>query len=116
MVRRNPERSVVFAPSLSGTRAVYATLQQQGLLHRIQLVGCDQDTDLYEGIRRGEIAALIAQNAYQIGYQAAQMLVRFKQQGRAMQHIVIRPLLLERTNLDSEMTTHFLHPYSGFDR
>ena len=113
---REPTMQTIFTPSLSATRAVYATLQQQGLLRRIQVVGCDQDEDLYPPIRRGEIAGLVAQNAFQIGYQATEMLIRRRLHHSAMQHIVIAPLLLQKANLDEATTRQFLRPYSGFDR
>ena len=115
-LRREPAMLTIFTPSLSATRAVYATLQQQGLLHRIRLIGCDQDEDLYPAIRRGEIAGLVAQNAFQIGYRATEMLINYKQHDTAMQHITVPPLLLQKNNLDNVATQHFLRPYTGFDR
>ena len=115
-IRREPSMLIIFTASLSATRAVYATLQQQGLLHRIQVVGCDQDDDLYPPVRRGEIAGLVAQNAFQIGYQAVEMLVAVKQHRATMRHVTVRPLLVQQGNLDDAATRQFLRPYTGFDR
>ena len=114
-IRREPSMLAVFTPSLSATRAVYATLQQQGLLGRIQVVGCDQDEDMYPLLRRGEIAGLVAQNAFQIGYRATEMLIGHRR-GAAMQHLAIAPLLVRQDNLDEAATKQFLRPYTGFDR
>ena len=115
-LQREPAMLTIFTPSLSATRAVYSTLQQHGLLHRIQIVGCDQDEDLYPLLRRGEVAGLVAQNAFQIGYQATEMLVQHKVHGTGMRHVNVTPLLLDSSNIDSVATRRFLRPYTGFDR
>ncbi len=111
-----PAMLTIFTPSLSATRAAYATLQQQGLLHRIRLVGCDQGEDVYTPIRRGEIAGIVAQNAFQIGYEATQMLINYKLHKNVMQQLAVSPMLLQKDNVDDAATRHFLRPYSGYDR
>ncbi len=116
MLHDNTSPRLVFAASPSATRAAYATMQEAGLLGQVALIGSDQDPELFPALKNGEIQGLIAENAYQIGFKSAAMLIAASEAKTPLSHILLAPLLLTRSNIDSPETKTFLHPYSGFDR
>ena len=116
MLRRYPGVQAIFSPALAGTRSAYGTLQEAGALGRVQLVVCDQDAEEFEPLRRGEIAAVVAENVYAIGYQAARALIEHRITGAALPSSVVEPLLLTRENVMQPAIQHLLRPYSGYDR
>jgi ribose transport system substrate-binding protein len=73
------------------------------LLHRagdVHLVGCDQELDLMEGIREGQVDSIVAENSYLIGQRAEEAIAALRQ-GRPVQTTVLVPsLLITRDNID----------------
>lgn len=81
------------------------------LLHRagdVHLVGCDQELDLMEGIREGQVDTIIAENTYAIGQRAAEAIAALRH-GRPVQGtVLIPPILITRDNIDVRATQEIL--------
>lgn len=73
------------------------------LMHRagaVHLVGCDQELDLMEGIRQGEVDSIIAENSFAIGQDAEEAIAAIRH-GRGVQSTILVPsLLITRDNID----------------
>lgn len=115
-LRRIAEVDAIFALSATATREVLAQLQQTGAAKRPVLVGCDQDSALYDELRAGRMDGLIAQDTYRMGYLATGEILDALRSHRTPESKVLAPKLITRTNLDSPEARQILKPYEGFDR
>ena len=116
MLLQHPGIRAIFSPALAGTRSAYGTLQEAGALGRVPLVVCDQDAEEFAPLYRGEIAAVIAQNVFAIGYEATRTLIDHITTGATLRSSVVEPLVLTRENVNQPATQHLLRPYTGYDR
>ena len=56
------------------TRGVHSVLKARSLQRVVTLVGCEQDSDLIGYLGDGEIAALVAENTYRMGFEAVGLI------------------------------------------
>lgn len=73
------------------------------LLHRtadVHLVGCDQEVDLMEGIREGQVDSIIAENSYMIGQRAEEAIVAARHAAPLESTVVVPSILITRDNID----------------
>ncbi len=70
------EADAVFCPNESTTFGMLLALRQGGLIGKVKLIGFDTSPPLVEGLRKGEISALVAQNPRKMGYEAVSALVK----------------------------------------
>jgi ribose transport system substrate-binding protein len=69
------EADGVFCPNESTTFGMLLALRQSRLAGRIRFVGFDTAPHLVEGLRNGEIHALVAQDPFRIGYDGVRMMM-----------------------------------------
>jgi len=81
------EADGIFCPNESSTFGMLLALKQNNLAGSKKLVGFDTSPALVEGLKRGEIQALVAQNPKKMGREAVQALVA-KMKGESV-HAVI---------------------------
>ena len=97
----HPGLNAVLSFTAISTRGGHAALKSRRLQNKVTLVGCEQDTDLIGYVNNGEIAGVVAENTYRMGYEAVR-LISSSLEGRPMPaRLVIPPLLLTRSNIDS---------------
>jgi len=65
----------VFASNESTAFGMLLALRQSGLAGKVKFVGFDTSPPLIEGLKKGEIQALIAQNPRKMGYEGVKTLV-----------------------------------------
>ena len=65
----------MFCPNEGTTFGALLALRQAGLAGKIKLVGFDTAPSLIEGVKKGEINALVSQHPKQMAYEAVKMLV-----------------------------------------
>jgi ribose transport system substrate-binding protein len=65
----------IFCPNESATFGMLLALKQNNLAGKIKLVGFDTSPPLIEGLKKGEIQALVAQNPKKMGYLGVKALV-----------------------------------------
>ena len=98
----HPALQAVLGLTASSTRGAHAALRSWSSAGSITLVGCDQDVDLLGYIANGEIAAIVAENTYKMGFEAVGLVMR-SLAGEPMPAIsVIPPLLITKRNLTSQ--------------
>jgi ribose transport system substrate-binding protein len=89
----------IFALSSAASDGAFAALQSHGLTSRIKLIGFEQSAELANLVRLGFIDSLIAENTYEMGYRAIQLLAQ--PPASSPQEIKLKPTLLTRANIDS---------------
>ena len=67
----------IFSPNESTTFGTLRALQQAGLAGKVVFVGFDSSPKLVQGLRDGEINALILQNPVKIGYLGVKQMVSY---------------------------------------
>jgi ribose transport system substrate-binding protein len=73
------------------------------LLHRtgaVPLVGCDQELDLMEGIREGQVDSVIAENSFMIGERAEESIAALLHGRPTSTTVLVPALLITRDNID----------------
>ncbi len=97
----HPDLKAILSFTAVSTRGVHAALKGRSQLQAIRLVGCEQDTDLIGYVRTGEIAAILAENTYRMGYEAVGLIAE-SLAGRSLPaRSVVPPLVIDKQNLDS---------------
>jgi len=103
----NPGLSAVLSFTAVATRGVYSVLKSRGLQRTITLVGCDQDADLIGYVDSGEIAAIVAENTYRMGYEAVGLISDAWAGKPLPARSVVAPLLITKQNLNSAEASVF---------
>jgi ribose transport system substrate-binding protein len=112
VVDSNPGISGILSFTAVATRGVYAALKSRSLQQAIRVVGCEQDSDLIGYVASGEIAAILAENTYRMGYEAVELISKsWAGQGIPARSLVA-PLLITRQNLNTDEARLF----TGFPR
>lgn len=113
---RNPDLNAILACGVSSTRAAHAILARRNQVHEIVLVGFDQDRDLENLVRRGELNAIVAQDTYRIGYLSGRTLVDMRDGKSVAERTLVAPWLFTKNNIDSPDAQRILVTYSGWDK
>jgi ribose transport system substrate-binding protein len=87
--------------SSSATRGVHAALKSRALHRTIRLVGCEQDTDLIGYVGTGEIAAILGENTYRMGYEAVALISASLAGKPIPARSVVPPLLITKENVNT---------------
>lgn len=65
----------IFCPNESSTFGMLLALRENNLAGKVKFVGFDTSSPLLEGLKKGEIQALVAQNPTKMGYEGVKMVV-----------------------------------------
>jgi len=76
MIDKLREAGGIFCPNESSTNGMLLALRQNGLAGKVKFVGFDASQPLLEGLRAGEIDALVAQDPSGMGYKAVETMVK----------------------------------------
>src|SRR5947207_3674026 len=76
MIDKLREAGGIFCPNESSTNGMLLALRQNGLAGKVKFVGFDASQPLLEGLKAGEIDALVAQDPTGMGYKAGETLVK----------------------------------------
>lgn len=66
----------IFCANESSTQGMLLALRQEGLAGKVKFVGFDASQALVDGLKNGEIHALVVQNPRKMGYESVKALVR----------------------------------------
>jgi ribose transport system substrate-binding protein len=97
----------IVALSLASTRGAYYALTEFGKEQTIKLVGFDQD--LLPPIRTGGIDSIVAQNTYDMGAKAMDIMVHELNGSAHPSMRLVVPVLVTRENIDSPETRQLLN-------
>jgi ribose transport system substrate-binding protein len=99
VLNSNPKLDAILAVTTDSTRGAYSALVETGRAGKVRLVGCDQD--LLMPLMTGEMDSVIAQDTYQMGYRAIELIAAEKR-GEAIPALTrIDPKVVTRDNLSS---------------
>ena len=96
----------IFALDSIGTLGAYLALKTRSLTNEIKVIGVQQSAALAAAIRLRQIDSIIAENTYQMGYQAVESLAA----GQAKQPGMVKlaPMLITADNVDSVAARPFV--------
>jgi ribose transport system substrate-binding protein len=105
-----PQLRGVFTPNQSTTLLALGALRRLKATGRMTLIGFDGDSVLIEALRSGELAGLVLQQPYQMGYQGVQRaarVLRGEAIGARQAHLAAR--YVNRANMDEPQSLQLLH-------
>ncbi|HAS81277.1 MAG TPA: sugar ABC transporter substrate-binding protein [Verrucomicrobia bacterium] len=106
LLRNKGQVDGLFAVNQPVSVGAYKAIQSLGLAGQVKMVGFDSDPVLLEGIERGEVAALIVQNPFEIGYQGVRLVVEAIANRPVPKAYPIPSMIVDRSNL-AEMKQKF---------
>ncbi len=75
LLTKNPELDGLFACNESTSVGALRALQSQGKAGQIKMIGFDAGELLIEGLKAGNVNALVVQNPYKMGYEGVKIVV-----------------------------------------
>ena len=102
----HPTVNAVFSLDALGTISAYLALQSRSLTGRVKVVGVQQSAELASAIRLHQIDALIAQDSYQMGYRAVELLSHPQTESSPL--LKLAPMLITADNVDSPEAQPFI--------
>jgi len=103
----HPGLNAILSFTAASTRGVHSALKGRSLQEEIPLVGCEQDSDLMNYVGTGEIAALLAENTYRMGYEAVGLISDSLAGKPLPAQSLVPPLLISKQNLNSAEVSLF---------
>ncbi len=113
MLDKIKEADGIFCSNESTTFGMLLALRQEGLTKKAKFVGFDTSSNLMEGLRNGEIDALIAQNPKKMGYEGVRVIVDQLRGKKVEQRIDSGVKLLTSMNLNDPEIMAFLGMTGG---
>ena len=101
MIDKLKEADGIFCPNESSTFGMLLALRQNNLAGKVKFVGFDTSTALIDGLKKGEVNALVAQNPTKMGYEAVKAAVSQIKGEKVEPSIDTGVTLIDPTNLDS---------------
>ncbi len=106
LLTRFPDTQAMFAVNHPTSVGAYKAIQNQKAAGKIAFVGFDSDPVLLEGIDKGEVLAVIAQNPFDIGYTGVKTAVKILRGEKVDKNIMVPSMAVEKNNLE-EMKRKF---------
>jgi ribose transport system substrate-binding protein len=94
------EADGVFCPNELTTVGMLLALQEAKLAGKIKFVGFDTPSPVVEGLKKGEVSALIAQDPARMGYQSVKTMVDYIRGKKVPTNIDIGVKVVTRENLN----------------
>ncbi|MDR3737076.1 MAG: substrate-binding domain-containing protein [Acidobacteriaceae bacterium] len=101
-IRSQPHLRVIFALNVYQSRAALAMLNAHGLLHKVEVIACDQDLDIVFHLRSGAIDTLLAQDTRSMGAIAMHAIEAMRKGEHVEPRQMVQPVMITRDNVDSE--------------
>jgi len=91
----------IFCSNEPSTLGMLLALRQNNLLGKIKFIGFDTSPPLVEGLRKGEIQVLMAQNPKKMGYEGVKTLVAYLRGEQVPRSVDTGVILVTQENLNS---------------
>ena len=102
----HPKIGAIFSLDATGTVGAHLALKEHSLTDRVKIVGVQQSAELVNAIRLHQIDALVAEDTYQMGSRAVELLT---QPSSGSPYVVkLAPILITASNVDAPETKHFV--------
>lgn len=111
---KNPDGTLqfdgIYCPNESTTSGMLRTLQDAGFAGKVKFIGFDSSTKLVDGLKSGEINALILQDPYKIGYESVKTIVA-KIKGQPVEaRIDTGSTVVDKSNMDQPDIAKLVSP------
>jgi ribose transport system substrate-binding protein len=100
----------VFAPNESTTFGMLLALRKANLNKKVKLVGFDASEKLVQGLKEGDIDALVVQDPFKIGYLAVKTMAQHLRAQTVDKRIDTGAKLVTRENMGTPDVNELLHP------
>jgi ribose transport system substrate-binding protein len=110
-----PAINAVITLTAVSTRAVHFTLKSRNLLRDIKLIGFEQDAEMTQYVKQGEIDSIVAEDTFRMGYDAVEQIEHELQGQRVPKRSMLAPVLITRDNASSPRAQQ-LTTMDWFDR
>jgi ribose transport system substrate-binding protein len=100
----------IFCPNESATLGMLLALKQNNLAGKVKLVGFDTSPPLIEGLKKGEIDALVAQNPKKMGYLGVKTVVSAIHGEQVPANTDSGAQLITKENVDTPEIQKLLNP------
>ncbi|MEZ4220339.1 MAG: substrate-binding domain-containing protein [Polyangiaceae bacterium] len=100
----------VFCPNESTTFGMLLALQKAKLTGKIRFIGFDASDKLVQGVKAGEIDALVLQDPFHMGYTAVKTMVTHLRGGKAESRIDTGATLVSKANMEKPEVARLLKP------
>lgn len=101
MLSANKNLSAIFSLSAAASNGAVAALQSRGMTGQIRLVGFEQSVELANMVRAHVIDSIIAEDTYEMGYRAMELIAADQDPAGIAHNIKLSPTLLTRDNINS---------------
>jgi ribose transport system substrate-binding protein len=108
LIDSKSELNAVLSFTAASTRGAHAALKSRSVHGKIPLVGCEQDFDLMGYVGNGEMAAVVAENTYRMGFEAVGLIAASWEGKPIPARTVVPPLLITKQNLNSAEAKLFI--------
>jgi len=110
LLTAHPDVNGVFASAESSSVGAALALKERHLSGKVRFVAFDSSPDLVAYLRDGTIDALVAQDTFQIGYQAVQSLAEKLRGHQPAKKIDLSAIVITRSDLDKPKIKAMLFP------
>ena len=100
MLTRHSNANAVFAVNHPSSVGAYKALQNEKLAGKICFVAFDSDPVLLEGVGKGEVEAIIAQNPFEIGYQGVKLAIALLNHQKVERNRPVASMIVRKDNLE----------------
>lgn len=100
----------IFCPNESSAFGMLRALQNAGLAGKIKYVGFDASEPLIDGLRKGQIHGLVAQDPFDMGYQGVKTAVAAIKGETVEKRIATRLALVTKENLEDKEIAETINP------
>jgi ribose transport system substrate-binding protein len=101
MIDKLKEADGIFCPNESSSFGMLLALRQNNLAGKVKFVGFDTSPSLIEGMKKGEINALVAQNPSKMGYEGVKAAVAQLKGEKVETSIDTGVTLIDSANIDT---------------
>lgn len=95
----HPHLNAILAVTSDATRGAYSALIEAHRVGSVKLIGCDQD--LLMPLTSGELDSIIAEDTYQMGHRAIELIAAMRDGKPVPRVIRIAPMLVTKDNLNA---------------
>lgn len=99
VLAEQPNLGAILAVTSDATRGAYSALTEMHLAGKVKLIGCDQD--LLAPLTTGEMDSIIAEDTYEMGLRAVDLLARARRGEPVPALSKVSPKLITKDNLSS---------------
>ena len=100
MLTKHSSADAVFAVNHPSSVGAFKAIQNENKSGKICFVAFDSDPILLEGVAKGEVEAIIAQNPFEIGYTGVKLAISLLQHQKVNRNYPVPSMIVRKENLE----------------